>query len=217
MSSKNEILKSLRKSRSGRTVTGYEVIPDENIFFDYPVSGSEMRRLFSERLSGLHGELITAKNDAEALEKLYKLIEDFSEKSCLAVVPENIQKQFESHAGIGSRLADAKMLTGESPSYANISAGITGADFLAARTGSIILSAATAGGRRLSVLPPVHIVLAYAKQIVPSLDIALEQLSDSSYITIITGPSRTSDIEKKLVLGAHGPKRLIVILIESGS
>jgi len=217
MSSRNDILKALRKSRPEKAVSGYEPIPDENIYADYPVSGSEMRRLFSERLSGLHGELIAVKNDSEASEKLYELIKDFPENSCLICIPENIQKQFQSHPGIKSRLADTEMLSGESPAYANISAGITGADFLAARTGSIILSAATAGGRRLSVLPPVHIVLAYTNQIVPSLDTALQHLSDSSYITIITGPSRTSDIEKKLVLGAHGPKRLIVILIESGS
>ena len=217
MSSRNEILKSLRQSRSGPAIPGYESIPDENIYIDYPVSGIEMRRLFSERLSGLHGELIAVKNDIEALEELHELIKDFPENSCLAVVPENIQKQFNEHAGLRSHLADIDMLSDESPALANISAGITGADYLAARTGSVILSAATAGGRRLSVLPPVHIVLAYASQIVPSLDSALQHLCDSSYITIITGPSRTSDIEKKLVLGAHGPKRLVVILIESES
>jgi L-lactate dehydrogenase complex protein LldG len=96
---------------------------------------------------------------------------------------------------------------------------LTAVDFLVARTGSIVLSSITAGGRRLSVLPPFHIAIASAAQLVPSLDEALRiyqqrgEPNRSSYATIITGPSRTSDIEKILVLGAHGPKRLAVIVV----
>jgi L-lactate dehydrogenase complex protein LldG len=90
---------------------------------------------------------------------------------------------------------------------------------LIARTGSILLHTVSAGGRRLSVLPPTHIVIAEEKQIVPSLDEAFNTLDHDqdiwSYATIITGPSRTSDIEKQLVLGAHGPKKLIVLIIKS--
>ena len=102
-----------------------------------------------------------------------------------------------------------------SPELARASVGISLADALCARTGSILIRSHTAGGRRLSVMPAVHIVLAKESQIVPTLSpwlAAIVQDDAWSMGTIISGPSRTADIEKILVLGAHGPKRVIVIL-----
>jgi len=94
--------------------------------------------------------------------------------------------------------------------------GVTGCDCLVAQTGSIVVSTRASGGRALSVLPPVHLVVARRDQIVPDLAAAftlLRQRYDGhwpSALSLVTGPSRTSDIEKVLVLGAHGPKRLAV-------
>lgn len=98
----------------------------------------------------------------------------------------------------------------------NPEVGITGCDCLVGRTGSIILSTRSGGGRVPSVLPPIHLVLARRDQIVPDLDAAVRLLRSRydghwpSFLTVISGPSRTSDIEKVLVLGAHGPKRLLL-------
>ena len=91
---------------------------------------------------------------------------------------------------------------------------VTGCDCLVAQTGSIFVSTRSAGGRALSVLPPVHLVIARRDQIVPDLPAAFALLRQRygdhwpSAISLITGPSRTADIEKILVMGAHGPKRL---------
>jgi L-lactate dehydrogenase complex protein LldG len=99
------------------------------------------------------------------------------------------------------------------------SVGITACDALISQTGSILLTSRSAGGRALSVLPPHHLVIARADQLVPDLPAACDLLSARysenypSFITFITGPSRTGDIERILVLGAHGPKNLTVILI----
>jgi L-lactate dehydrogenase complex protein LldG len=101
------------------------------------------------------------------------------------------------------------------------SVGITACDLLIAQTGSILVTSRSAGGRGLSVLPPHHVVLAERKQLVPDLPDAFEYLqkqyceSFPSFATFITGPSRTGDIERILVLGAHGPRELTVILIGS--
>lgn len=92
--------------------------------------------------------------------------------------------------------------------------GITGCDCLVAQTGSIIVSTLSAGGRALSVLPPTHLVIARREQIVPDLAAGMALLRKRynkhwpSALSVITGPSRTADIEKILVMGAHGPKRL---------
>ena len=94
--------------------------------------------------------------------------------------------------------------------------GVTVCDCLVARSGSIIVSARVAGGRALSVLPPVHLVIARRDQIVPDLAAAfmlLRQRYDGhwpSSLCLISGPSRTADIEKILVMGAHGPKQAAV-------
>ena len=94
--------------------------------------------------------------------------------------------------------------------------GVTGCDCLLARTGSIAVCTRSAGGRALSVLPPVHLVIARRTQLVPDLTAALalwQQRYDRhwpSNLCVITGPSRTGDIEKILVMGAHGPKRLVL-------
>jgi L-lactate dehydrogenase complex protein LldG len=99
------------------------------------------------------------------------------------------------------------------------SVGITACDALIAQTGSILLTARSAGGRALSVLPPHHVVIATTSQVVPDLPEAFDLLYSKygenypSFITFITGPSRTGDIERILVLGAHGPRILTVILL----
>jgi L-lactate dehydrogenase complex protein LldG len=96
-------------------------------------------------------------------------------------------------------------------------AGISECDALIAQTGSVLVTNRSAGGRALSVLPPHHVVLARREQLVADLPAAFELLKQKyatnypSMISFITGPSRTGDIERILVLGAHGPKKLTVI------
>jgi L-lactate dehydrogenase complex protein LldG len=98
-------------------------------------------------------------------------------------------------------------------------AGITSCEALVAQTGSILVSSATSGGRALSILPHVHVVVAACDQIVATLADALHSAQARhdghlpSMLSFITGPSRTGDIERILVLGAHGPKELILILV----
>ena len=99
------------------------------------------------------------------------------------------------------------------------SVGITACDALIAQTGSILLTTRSAGVRALSVLPPHHVVVAQANQLVPDLPAAFDLLYATygtnypSFATFITGPSRTGDIERILVFGAHGPRTLTVLMI----
>ena len=114
-------------------------------------------------------------------------------------------------------LADDRLETAE---VERADVGITGCDALIAQTGSILLNARSAGGRALSVLPPHHIVIARESQLLPDLPSAFEFLKETykdaypSFITLITGPSRTGDIERILVLGAYGPRILTIFLMQ---
>jgi len=97
--------------------------------------------------------------------------------------------------------------------------GFTACDALVAQTGSILLTTRGAGGRALTVLPPHHVVIATTDQLVPDLPAAMalirERYGDSmpSLVALHTGPSRTGDIERTIVLGAHGPKKLTILLV----
>lgn len=99
-------------------------------------------------------------------------------------------------------------------------AGITGCECLVAQTGSVLVTAASSGGRVLSVLPPHHVVVATGDQIVADLTEAYVHVRSKyngevpAFLSFITGPSRTGDIERILVLGAHGPKRLTILLVD---
>jgi L-lactate dehydrogenase complex protein LldG len=96
---------------------------------------------------------------------------------------------------------------------------ISACEALVAQTGSVLVSAAC-GGRGISVVAPVHIVVATMDQLVPDLETALGRaqergiVTNNSFLCLITGSSRTADIEKILVMGAHGPRRLLVFLAE---
>jgi L-lactate dehydrogenase complex protein LldG len=97
-------------------------------------------------------------------------------------------------------------------------AGVTGCEFLVAETGTVVLRSSPEVPRALSLLPHAHIVIAKEEQLLPTVAACLEKLSadhpsSSSCITLITGPSRTADIEKVLVKGVHGPKNLNVVVM----
>ncbi|MGI4787863.1 MAG: LutC/YkgG family protein [Janthinobacterium lividum] len=98
-------------------------------------------------------------------------------------------------------------------------AALTQCDALVAQTGSVLITSRSAGGRTLSALAPHHVVLARRKQLVPDLTAAFALLTERygedypSLMSFITGPSRTGDIERILVLGAHGPKRLTIFCV----
>jgi L-lactate dehydrogenase complex protein LldG len=99
-------------------------------------------------------------------------------------------------------------------------ATISACEALVAQTGSVLVSA-TCGGRGASVVAPVHIVVATMAQLLPDIGAALARVQErgivaqNSFLCLITGSSRTADIEKILVMGAHGPRRLIVVLAMS--
>jgi L-lactate dehydrogenase complex protein LldG len=105
--------------------------------------------------------------------------------------------------------------------------GISGVDFLIAETGSLVMRSSPQQPRSLSLLPPVHIAVAERRQLVPDLFDLFDNTSDvskdvesltfplPSSMTLITGPSKTGDIELRLVTGVHGPGTVHVLMLDS--
>ena len=166
---------------------------------------------FTQELEAISGQCMVCNGDEDMYQQLAALIE----KKGLPFV-------FSRDAIISEKLRTAGIAVEErEEAFKQLSAGITPCELLIARTGSIVVNTAGSSGRQMHVFPPVHIVIAKASQIVAFPGDALEAMHRKynenlpSAITIITGPSRTADIEKTLVLGAHGPKELIIFVDKS--
>ena len=171
--------------------------------------------LFAERSESLKTEFLPCADAAAASEQL-RLISDREGWESIAFPADS-----EIQALLGN-ISISKLEVNRSTvktDLEKVSAGITGCDALIAQTGSVLLTANSGGGRALSVLPVHHVVIAAASQLVPDLPAAFELLERKyapnfpSFMTFITGPSRTGDIERVLVLGAHGPRKLTVIMV----
>src|SRR5690606_30526968 len=182
-------------------------------FEDSPLYKDEEEPLdvtFAREFTQVSGNFIYCDGEISVVENLILLAEKLKIKKILAWEPE-IQKLLAIY-GFPIYTTDQQLESAD--------AGITTCEALIARNGSIMLSNGNAAGRRLSIYPPVHIVIAKASQLVMDIKHGLlrmrERYGDQlpSMISTITGPSRTADIEKMLVLGAHGPKELYVFLVE---
>lgn len=105
---------------------------------------------------------------------------------------------------------------------ADCGVGVTASDFAIAETGTIVLSSDEPNALLVSLLPPVHIAVVRSEQMIATIDEAIcrtgsERMTGTNptrSVTLITGPSRTSDVELVLSIGVHGPKELHVVIIE---
>jgi L-lactate dehydrogenase complex protein LldG len=105
---------------------------------------------------------------------------------------------------------------------ANCAVGLTAVDYAIAETGTIVLSSDERTALLVSLLPTLHIALVRASQIEASLDEIIRKVGQeriacqdaSRSVTLITGPSRTSDVELVLSIGVHGPKELHLIILD---
>ena len=96
--------------------------------------------------------------------------------------------------------------------------GVTSARLGVGATGSVLIASGAASPRAASILPAAHLVVMPADRIVPGLEEALEEVarlaSSTSSPFLVTGPSRTSDIEMQMVIGVHGPRSLHILLVD---
>jgi L-lactate utilization protein LutC len=98
--------------------------------------------------------------------------------------------------------------------------GITGVDYAVAETGTVVIEPREGVSRLVSLTPPVHIAILEAGQVLPSLDelflLARDNFQKGAHrgmINLITGPSRTADIEANLVIGVHGPVEVHLVIL----
>lgn len=97
--------------------------------------------------------------------------------------------------------------------------GISEMDWGAAQTGTLVSDSSAVARRLVSTLPPIHVALLYVDRIVGDMAAALGRLDprQCAFVAAITGPSRTADIERVLTIGVHGPRRLLILIIQNRS
>jgi L-lactate dehydrogenase complex protein LldG len=206
--SKENILKKIREALSHSTPLPFPQSEGNQSVF--PPLQQEPEVEFAEQFTRLQGKFIYCINQQELAFQLTSLIkkQDWQKVFC---VEENLVASFASQ--LEDRLVKEDL--------AHCDASVTGCEYLVARTGSIVLSSARHSGRSASVYAPVHICIAFTNQLVYDIKDALQAAREKygshfpSLLTFATGPSRTADIEKTLVVGVHGPKEVYLFLVES--
>jgi L-lactate dehydrogenase complex protein LldG len=185
---------------------------------------AELGSKFVRELQAVGGQVVEVGSAAEAIEKIVELALRIGARSAvsaealtagLADIDGELQKQGIEVIGTGPVAKDAFAQMRARIARADL--GITEADYAIAATGTLAAIADATRPRLVSLLPPTSVIVLHIDRIVPDLaalmrTIGPERVSDNPMV-LITGPSRTADIEKRIVLGVHGPKDLYVVLI----
>ncbi len=173
----------------------------------FPVP-SDLLLDFQSELTSIGGNVIICEDKKEQLNGIKELCSEKNISSVYCIDP-SIEKD----------LQDFNIsVKNEREDFKDMEVGVTRCEFLVSRTGTVVVSTGHPSGRRMNVFPPIHVVLAKKSQLVAFPDDALVQMDmryDSDFpslVSFITGASRTADIEKTLVMGAHGPKEIYVFI-----
>jgi L-lactate dehydrogenase complex protein LldG len=188
-----------------------EVWPREN------PTPAEMAEGFGKELAEVHGEVIRCATMQDARRQLAELAAEAQWTSLGGMDRPTVR---DAVADLPSGLISWAAADWQPQQMAKLSASVIESDVLLADTGSCLIACATAQDRLLCYLPPACVVIARVDQLAEHLPAAWATIAprvadpaQRGEFVIVTGPSRTADIEKILILGVHGPKRLVVILV----
>lgn len=206
-SARNNILARLKAAQDKRGEIG-EDIPDFTSPIYHPLNES-LSKEFKTNLELIGGQVILCQSKSEISDQVKQICKEKDQDKIFCTDPK-----------LQEILSGSIEIDSDEGSFSGLNVGVTGCELLVAHLGSVLISSAQISGRRLNVFPETHIVVTDQSQLTDYLDHALEKLQNKyknelpSLISNITGPSRTADIEKTLVMGMHGPKSLIVIISE---
>ncbi len=208
--SKENILKKIRKGLSEPTPIPFPQSEGNSLVYQPQIEDLEVQ--FAEEFTKLQGRFLFCLDEAELVARLISILQS-KEWTKVYCTERKLQRLF----AIGSFPLDPEQNLKDSQ------VSITSCECLVARTGTIVMSAAQQNGRTASVYAPIHLCIAYSNQLVYDLRDALQFVKEKyqqklpSLITFASGPSRTADIEKTLVVGVHGPKEVYVLMVDGPS
>lgn len=203
---REQVLKKIRRALLHKTSPKEDVKDFETNVFQ--PSHEDPAFEFAEKFIALGGGFAYCDSEVDFLSTLKELVEkrEWTKIACLDPI-------------INNRIEGVIPVNIQHPPFEDAEIVITGCEALVSFTGGILVSSRQPFGRSSTILPPVHLVVASPEQLVPDLRTAYSMIKDKygdalpSMISNISGPSRTADIEKTLVRGAHGPKELYLLLV----
>lgn len=208
---REQILARIRKGlNNGSFPMPYPEVEKETAENLYAKTDLSHEEKFAEEFIKLGGKFVYCNNEQELIDAVHTLY-DHNGWTEILCAEDHLMKLFNNNKLEFIRPADRNNSTAD--------ACITGCETFVARTGSTLLSSKQHLGRIAPVYYPVHIIVAYINQVVPDISDAIDFLKKKygtnlpSMINLNTGPSRTADIEKTLVVGVHGPKEVYCFLV----
>lgn len=201
------ILKNVRKALTQKVPLPYPEIDRADFAFEQPEG--DLAVLFAEKFTSLLGKFSFCGDEQDLVQQLKELIDTkgWTEIYCIDGELRNLLSSLGFTSFSEASLADSDV-------------SITSCEHLIARTGTMVLTSTVSSGRTTSVYAPVHICIARVSQLVYDVKDALVSLQHTygsdlpSMVSFATGPSRTADIEKTLVVGVHGPKEVYCFLLD---
>ncbi len=216
MSSRDVILGRIRSLLAGGPAAALP--PVSEVWPRLQPSVADMAERFTQELTTVAGEVIRCADTDDARAKLAELAAKSGWSQLAAMDRPECRKLVE---GPGAPQIAWAQPDWTPTGMADLPASLIVADRLLADTGTSVIACPTAQDRLLCYLPPACVVVGFADRLAEHLPAAWEPIAQRAAdpqtrgeFVLITGPSRTSDIEKILILGVHGPKRLIVLLID---
>jgi L-lactate dehydrogenase complex protein LldG len=212
MTSRDQILKKLRAVRQPFT----DIPPVEERRHMVPLedlSSAGLRERFIMEAEKLKCKVWQVEDAESANQKLLELIGE--EKCILSWSPPHIPID-----GLESMLSSAGITIAD-PHDGNVKVGVSGVSAALAATGSLVIVSGEGKSRSASLFPTVYIAVIQENQIVPDLETwfirqreaGLDQFREASNTVVVSGPSKSADIGMELVVGAHGPAKVHVILL----
>jgi len=208
ITSKEKILKKIRKALTTKSSREYGDIDKRSEIF--VTSEEPLEIQFAQNFSAADGKFIFCENEEEFTESFEFLAHDNQWENIFTVEPKIKELLQNTSIKFSEKEED----------FLKTDIGLTLCENIVARTGSVIVSSKQISGRRLPVYSNFHIVIAFTSQLVYNINDSLKYIKEKynnnlpSMISAITGPSKTADIEKTLVQGAHGPREIILFLID---
>lgn len=203
---RNKILKKIKQAlKSPLSVPFPDQVADTPLFIP---TEQELAIDFAQKFTELLGKFVYCADEGELAQQLAALIKS-----------QKWEKIYSQESGWLDDMSEYQFDPVNTDDLASCDASITLCEHLVARTGTIVLSSQQLSGRATSVYAPIHICIAYTHQLVYDIADSLHQFKKEvdhipSMISYATGPSRTADIEKTLVVGVHGPKEVYCFLVD---
>lgn len=215
---RNKILSRLSKAPKGDTPERPGLMP----FPEMSMIREELVAKFTQNVAEQSGVVHRVKDNAELLEKLAEVLKEENVKE-IAVSEDDLVsavglEALQGKSGIVmtkiSDFTDREIY--KDYLFTKADAGITGADFAIAESGTLAIAHDNKKARLASLAPALHIAIVLIENLIPVYETAVEEIfkeGKPSQLTFITGPSLTADIQATPFRGMHGPKRLTILLV----